>query len=198
MSNMMKLGRDHKGAVLLMLARAALEEAFGGPHLVAPREPWLLGRAATFVTLRTKDGELRGCVGSIEPHRALGDDVISTARAAAFRDQRFDPLAPEELDEVVLEVSVLSPMVPLPVRSESALIGALVPRRDGVVLEWGMHRGLFLPKVWESLSEPEEFLAHLKMKAGLAADFWSEEIRVHTFTTEEFSEAAGDEQAAEA
>ncbi|HVO30915.1 MAG TPA: AmmeMemoRadiSam system protein A [bacterium] len=178
---------ERKGPVLLWLARTAIEESFGGAPVALPRDPWLQEPRATFVTLR-KNEDLRGCVGSIEAHRPLVEDVMSAARAAAFRDNRFDPLDRSELVDVRLEVSVLSPLMDFPVRSEKEAIERLVPRRDGVIFSFGARRGLFLPKVWESLPDPQEFLEHLRAKAGLRPDFWSESVTLQTFTTEEFSE----------
>jgi AmmeMemoRadiSam system protein A len=107
---MIAVDRESRCATLLTIAREAIA---ADPSLQPPREwleEWLCNHAATFVTLRLA-GELRGCIGSVDPHRALGDDVAHNAHAAAFRDTRFPPLAPEEREHLAVEVSVLSPRV---------------------------------------------------------------------------------------
>lgn len=141
---------------------------------------------ASFVTLHL-DGRLRGCIGSIEARRALVSDVAENAYAAAFRDPRFAPLTGDEYPRVQISVSVLSPLSPIAFASEEELIGRLRPGVDGLVLEAEGHRGTFLPAVWESLPEPRRFLAELKRKAGLPADYWSDAVRVSRYTTESFS-----------
>jgi hypothetical protein len=140
---------------------------------------------ATFVTLQ-EDGELRGCIGSLEAHRPLVADIADNAFNAAFRDPRFLPLRAEDLDRLDIHISVLSPPAPLHFRDEADLLTQLRPGVDGLVLSAPGHRGTFLPSVWESLSRPEDFLRQLKRKAGLAADFWSPELRVERYTTEAF------------
>jgi AmmeMemoRadiSam system protein A len=187
------------GATLLRLARAALETSFDGGRVVVPREPWLDEMRATFVTLRRlQDGGLRGCVGSVAARRPLGEDVIASARLAAFHDTRFDPLTREELDLVCIDVSVLSPLAPWPAASEADARLTLDRTRPGVVLSYGSLRGVLLPQVWGSLLDAGEFLRHLKQKAGLPARFWSPAIELHTFTCDEFVEPGARPPRAEA
>lgn len=140
---------------------------------------------ASFVTLK-KHGELRGCIGSLEAHRPLVEDVANNAYAAAFSDPRFPPLSANELTEVDFHLSVLTPAVPMTFTSEADLLSQLRPGIDGLVLEDGIYRGTFLPAVWESLPEAAQFLQHLKLKAGLPADYWSETLTVARYTTESF------------
>ena len=140
---------------------------------------------ATFVTLHIA-GQLRGCIGMLEAIRPLVEDVAHNAYAAAFSDPRFPPVGKVELDRLEIEISILSPAVPLEFRSEEDLVGQLRPGVDGLILEDGFHRGTFLPTVWESLPEPREFLRQLKRKAGLSVDYWSPGIRVGRYTTESF------------
>jgi AmmeMemoRadiSam system protein A len=151
-------------------------------------EPWLLEPGATFVTLRRGE-ELRGCVGSIEAFRPLGEDVRRNAVAAALRDTRFPPLAPEELDEVEVEVTLLSPPEPMRFDSEADALAQLRPGEDGLLLSWGNHRSTFLPQVWESLPRPEAFLESLKRKAGLAPDFWHRDLRLSRYTAVHWCES---------
>lgn len=136
---------------------------------------------ASFVTL-TLEGDLRGCIGSLEAHRPLIDDVKANAQAAAFEDPRFQPLTAAELEQVEVEVSVLSPPKPLPGGlSEDQVIEALTPGVDGVVLRYGPYRATYLPQVWDQLPDPRTFLATLKNKAGLPSDFWAPEMQVETY-----------------
>lgn len=140
---------------------------------------------STFVTLR-KAGRLRGCIGALEPTRPLVQDVAMNAFAAAFRDPRFPPVTTRELPEVEIHLSILSPIEPLQARSEADLLHQLRPGIDGLIFEEGERRGTFLPAVWGSLPSAGEFLAQLKAKAGLPADYWSETVRAYRYTTEEF------------
>ncbi len=140
---------------------------------------------ACFVTLHRND-ELRGCIGSLEPRRSLVGDVAENAFAAAFRDPRFLPLSSEEWNDLDLEISVLGPAEPMTFSSESDLLGQLKPGKDGLVLEERGQRSTFLPLVWESLPDPGQFLQHLKLKAGLAPDYWSDTIRFSRYETEAF------------
>jgi len=141
---------------------------------------------ASFVTLK-RQGQLRGRIGSLVALTPLAEDVSENAYAAAFRDPRFNPLQAYEMEGLELSISVLSQPQPLHFSSEQALLEQIRPGVDGLILEQGHHRGTFLPSVWEQLPEKREFLLHLKQKAGLPADFWSDDIRVSHYHTEEFS-----------
>ena len=141
----------------------------------------LQAQRATFVTL-LRQGDLRGCIGTLEARRPLVVDVAENAFAAAFRDPRFPPLTAAEFAGVEIHLSILSPATPLHFVSEDDLLGQLRPGVDGLILTWHGHRGTFLPSVWESLPVPRDFLDHLKMKAGLPADFWSEDLCVERYT----------------
>jgi AmmeMemoRadiSam system protein A len=178
------------GTQLLSIAARSIEATLGLAS-AAPPDPATLGPAlgawrASFVTL-TVDGALRGCCGSLEPLRPLALDTWRNARAAASLDRRFVPLAPADWRAAGLEVSVLTPQVPLAVRSEAELLGQLVVGRDGLVLEWRGQRTTFLPKVWEQLPEPLDFLRHLKHKAGWDPGFWAPDLRVWRYETESVS-----------
>jgi hypothetical protein len=179
---------DERGDVLLAHARHAIETLFeprGTRHL--PDAAFLDAPGATFVTLR-RYSELRGCIGSLEADRPLREDVATNARAAALRDPRFAPLTKAELDGLSIEVSLLSPPQPMTFHDEDDVLRQLDATREGVLLEIGRHRATFLPQVWEQLPDARGFLRHLKAKAGLAADFWSSEIRVARYAVEKWSE----------
>lgn len=141
---------------------------------------------ATFVTLEI-NRRLRGCIGSLEPHRPLVIDVAHNSYAAAFSDPRFPPLTAPEKDSLEIHISILSLPTPMTFSSEADLLTQLRPGVDGLILEERGRRGTFLPSVWESLANPRDFLNHLRLKAGLPSDYWSPTIRISRYTTESFS-----------
>lgn len=177
-----------KGEVLLPLARATIARQLGLALTAREDAPFLQEIGASFVTLKYQ-GQLRGCIGSLEARRALVDDVKHNARSAAFLDPRFRPLSLREFDDIKVEVSLLSVPEPMAFRNEADLLAQLRPEVDGLILEHDGHRGTFLPQVWESLPAPREFFAHLKNKAGLPMDFWSDDVRVSRYTVEKWTEA---------
>jgi hypothetical protein len=138
---------------------------------------------ATFVTLQ-KHHQLRGCIGMLEAVRPLAEDIAENAFLAAFKDPRFPPLADSEFSELEIHISILTPAEPVSFTSEQDLVSQLQPGIDGLILEEGRRRGTFLPSVWEQLPEPEQFLRHLKQKAGFAPDYWSETIRIYRYRAE--------------
>jgi AmmeMemoRadiSam system protein A len=178
-----------KGSTLLKLARSEIGSKLGRSIPPPAHAGWLDEPGASFVTL-TRQGELRGCIGTLEAHRPLGEDVRENAVAAAFRDPRFMPLSRDEFEDIRVEVSLLSPTEPLLVKSEEEALARLRPNVDGVVLEYGHYRSTFLPQVWEQLPNPAEFLAHLKRKAGLSMDFWAEQVRLSRYTVSKWKEGA--------
>ena len=137
---------------------------------------------ATFVTLKI-NSNLRGCIGTLEAHRPLAADVIHNAHAAAFSDPRFPPLTENEFDKLELHISILNPAEEMEFSSEKDLKTQLRPGIDGLILTEGHSRSTFLPSVWESLTSADDFLCHLKLKAGLPANYWSETINFKRYTT---------------
>lgn len=178
-----------KGSTLLKLARSEIASKLG--HEVSPpaQAGWLAEPGASFVTL-TRQGELRGCIGTLEAYRPLGLDVRENAVAAAFRDPRFMPLSRAEFDDVRVEVSVLSPHEALAAGSEKDALAVLRPGIDGVVFEYAHYRSTFLPQVWEQLPDPAEFMAQLKRKAGVPMEFWAEGVRLSRYTVSKWKESA--------
>ncbi|RIZ68084.1 MAG: AmmeMemoRadiSam system protein A [Methylococcales bacterium] len=138
---------------------------------------------ASFVTLE-KNHQLRGCIGMLEAVRPLVKDIAENAFSAAFRDPRFPPLSRDEFKDIEIHLSLLTVPERLLFTSEQDLINQLQPAVDGLILEETYHRGTFLPSVWEQLPDPKTFLRHLKQKAGLPADYWSDNIRVYRYRTE--------------
>ncbi|GAC1518369.1 MAG: hypothetical protein NVS3B10_20270 [Polyangiales bacterium] len=181
-----------RGALLTELARASIAEALGGPRAPLPREPWAKQAAATFVTLHRDDGALQGCIGSLQPRRALADDVAQNAVAAALRDPRAAPLSLDEVATLTVEVSLLSPLQPVPTaggaHDEAAVVAALRPGIDGVVVRWHGMQGTLLPQVWTTVPDRADFLAHVKAKAQLPADFWAPDVEVLRYTLEKWSD----------
>lgn len=179
------------GHTLVGAARHSIAHALGlpSPHADAPpHHPALSQPGATFVTLLSADGELRGCVGRLEASRALGVDVRANACAAAFNDTRFAPLRAHEWHGLQVEVSLLDAPEPLAVRSEAEALATLRPGIDGVIFEWRGARATFLPQVWEQLPEPASFLATLKRKAGLPADFWAADVKLARYRVRKFKD----------
>jgi len=160
---------DEAGNTLLSIARGAIESDLLNKSSETKEAPWLSQSGATFVTL-TKNGELRGCIGSLEPARALGEDVAQNALGAAFRDPRFPAMSAAEWPQCRLEVSLLSTPKPLRFADEADLLAQIRAGEDGLILEADGRRGTFLPQVWEGISDKPVFLKELVRKAGLPAD----------------------------
>ncbi|WP_313952024.1 AmmeMemoRadiSam system protein A [Accumulibacter sp.] len=181
------MSTDPLGSALLVIARNAIAKHFGGAAQAVDPLPELDQAGASFVTL-TRGGRLRGCIGSLEAQRPLARDVAENAFAAAFRDPRFAPLGEQEFADARVEVSLLTPAEPFPVTSEADALARLRPGIDGLILTYARHRATFLPQVWESLADPREFLAELKQKAGLPADFWHEELALARYGAKKWKE----------
>ncbi|MEQ8257193.1 MAG: AmmeMemoRadiSam system protein B [Roseovarius confluentis] len=147
----------------------------------------LRGHGTSFITLQ-QDGRLRGCIGSLSAHQPLVRDVSDNTVKAASADPRFKPVTAEEVPDLRLKIAVLSPSAPMTFSGESDLLPQLTPYRDGLILRDGAKRGVFLPMVWDSLSDPVEFLTALKVKAGLPKDHWSDTLEIHRFCAESFAE----------
>ena len=182
----MSLNKEHQQR-LLDLAKSSIQHGLqtGRPLKInlADFPAELTEHRATFVTLRKHD-QLRGCIGMLEAVRPLAEDIAENAYSAAFKDSRFPPLEADELGELEIHLSILTPAEPVSFTSEQDLLTQLQPGIDGLILQEGHRRGTFLPSVWEQLPKPEQFLRHLKQKAGLAPDYWSENIRIYRYRTE--------------
>ena len=139
--------------------------------------------AAVFVTL-TENGDLRGCIGSMEPRMALADAVSFFAVSAAFDDPRFSPVTRNELPKIKIEISVLSPLKP------AASYAEVEPHKHGVYVKKGSRSGTYLPQVWEHFTTREEFLTSLCLeKAGLDANAWKEKsTALYIYTVDSFEE----------
>ncbi len=175
--------------ILLQLARESIRHGLDTDmplHLdMESFDDRLKQRGASFVTLYLEN-ELKGCIGTLTPFRPLALDVAENAFNAAFRDPRFPPLTKDEYERLTVSISVLSQPIPLEFNDEADLLRQLRPGVDGLILSAAGRRGTFLPSVWRELPDPQQFLAHLKRKAGLPADYWSPDIQVERYTTFEF------------
>jgi AmmeMemoRadiSam system protein A len=179
--------------ILLRLAREAMERGVKGESLPSLDEsvlpPMLREEGSSFITLTVR-GELRGCIGSLEPHQSLAQDVREHAVAAALKDPRFPPVSEEELNGIKIEVSRLTRPVPLEYQDANDLLSKLCPHVDGVVVRDGSYRrATFLPQVWEKIPDPAEFLSNLCYKMGVDPDLWRmKHLEVLTYRVEEFHE----------
>lgn len=183
-------GLQGLGRALLTQARHQIASALGLESPAPTEHPLLQQPGAVFVTL-TRQGRLRGCIGSLVATRPLGEDLRQHALNAAFKDPRFPPLTAEEWPDTEVEVSLLAPPEPFPVESEADACARLRPGKDGVILSWQGQRATFLPQVWEQLPEPRAFLAALKRKAGLAPDFWAADVQLQRYRVRKFVAAKG-------
>lgn len=179
---------DTLGLALVMTARHAIGAQLGRARNRWPEHAALAAPGATFVTL-FREGELRGCIGTLRAHRPLGIDVRVNAQAAAFHDPRFPALKDGEFEDLSVEVSLLSTAQPLDVADEAELLSCLKPGVDGVILEYAGRRATFLPQVWETLHDARDFIVELKRKAGMPGDFWSAAVNVSRYGVTKWKES---------
>ncbi|PKN15169.1 MAG: AmmeMemoRadiSam system protein A [Deltaproteobacteria bacterium HGW-Deltaproteobacteria-24] len=170
---------------LIHLAKEAIREFFLKTPLLHKEEwikqyPFLDQPKATFVTLML-NGQLRGCMGSLVAHRTLYDDLVSNAKAAAFKDPRFNPLSQEEFESIEVELSLLSEPQKLFYDSVENLKAKIHPNIDGVILHYGNHQATFLPQVWEQLPTFELFFEHLCAKAGVSVACLQDNAVIYTY-----------------
>ncbi len=182
----MSLNKENR-QTLLKIARQSIENGYktGYPLSVNLRDfpAELIQPRATFVTLE-KNHQLRGCIGMLEAVFPLVEDVSENAFSAAYKDPRFPPVQKSELAILEIHISVLSKPEPINFSSEQDLLTKVRSQVDGLILQDAGHKGTFLPSVWESLPDKQQFLRHLKNKAGLPADYWSDTLKVSRYTTE--------------
>jgi len=151
-------------------------------------DPALHKPGACFVTLHTiqtdhSEKQLRGCIGTLKAYQPLVTDIVERAYAAAMRDPRFPPVSAAELNQLELDISVLTPEVPIECSSEQELLEQLTPFRDGLSIEDGLLKATFLPSVWEQLPDKQDFLNQLRMKAGMTKHHWSNQFKAFKYQT---------------
>lgn len=187
--------QDAEAALVLDLAEGAIVDGLSGRPLTPP-DPTTLPAAlqeprGIFVTLRV-GGRLNGCIGSIHGADPLGQAVGRCARSAAFGDPRLPPLRHADLPSLTIEISLLSPLGPVTTGSRQELLDQLRPGIDGLLIAAGQRQGVFLPAVWDQLSDPEAFLDHLQLKAGIPVGTWPAGMQAWRFTAEKLRRRAGD------
>jgi len=185
--NVVSIYNKDEKQTLLNVAYSSIENGFDTKHAsiidIVNYSGNLLLERATFVTLYLND-ELRGCIGNLVARHSLIQSIANNAYAAAFQDPRFSPVTPAELKSINLSLSILSLPEPISFNSEEDLILQIRPGIDGLILQDGFKRGTFLPSVWSSLPDVKTFLQHLKQKADLPENYWSDTIQVERYTTE--------------
>jgi len=181
--------------IFIALAKAAIRVALNQPEDFNLEEalkkyPQLQEKGAVFVTLNTRHNhQLRGCIGSLQAYRPLYEDIISNAQAAALKDPRFPPLTVEELQNIQIEVSLLTEPKPLLYTNQEELKQKIVPMRDGVILKYHGYQATYLPQVWEQLPDFERFFSSLCMKAGLAGDCLKLHPDIEVYQVKKYEEA---------
>lgn len=145
------------------------------PEFVLPR--------ATFITLK-KDGHLRGCIGSLVAHRELFDDLVTNAKKAAFEDPRFRPVTIDELPNISLEVSLLTPPTLVPYENIDDLKSKIIVGVDGIILRQGNNQATFLPQVWEDIKDFDTFFTHLCQKARLDGNCLANHPQIYKYQAE--------------
>jgi len=178
-----------QGKTLLKYARSVLANQLDKVIQISPPDdPAFENLRGIFVTLK-QAGNLRGCIGNIEPVRTIKEGVAANAVSAAFHDTRFTPLSREELERVNISISILTEPEPLIYNDVEELCTKLQKGVDGVILRCGHNSATFLPQVWEQLPDPQLFLSHLSLKSGMSKDAWkSENIEISTYQVQNFAE----------
>lgn len=172
------------GPELVKFARARIEQEFGGPVAIRPEGAWTTEKRATFVTLRWRDGDLQGCIGTLEADRPIVADVAGNAVAAATRDPRGEHLVLDAIKDLDVELSILSPL------ERVGSFAEIRPGIDGVVLIYRGRRGTFLPVMWETFPDKDEFFRQLERKAGLPASYDPSQLEVWRYTATKFEDPA--------
>jgi AmmeMemoRadiSam system protein A len=172
---------------LRTLAANSIKEELGlKPTTIDTRDSIFREKSGVFVTLQ-KDNNLRGCIGSLTAQQSIVEGIKSHAKYAAFNDSRFSPVQEDELDDISIEISILTEPKPLKFTGSKNLLDLLQPDQDGVILRQGRYSATFLPQVWQQLPEPEQFMNHLAMKAGLPVDGWRQEgMEIETYSVIKF------------
>lgn len=173
---------------ILQIAKNAIYSKLGleneiSKYQVVKKTPEFVLKAATFVTLN-KNGNLRGCIGSLASHTELYEDLKQNAIKAAFKDPRFKPVTKEELKDITIEVSILTPAIKVEYDSFEHLCKKIIPNKHGVILKTPTNQGTYLPQVWESIPKPEDFLISLCQKAGMKKDCFKNKPEIFFYEVE--------------
>lgn len=179
-----------RASALFAVARESIRELLGLGSAPVRSEPWLHQPGACFVSLFVR-GELRGCFGDLIPEQTLFEAARNLAHLAA-RDPRSRPIAAGELDDLEIEISMLSPWEPLEFASEEDAARQIRPGRDGLVIDYGGREATLLPQWWHwrGYTDRGAYLRFLKRKARLAEEFWSPDIRLWRYEVQSSREPA--------
>jgi AmmeMemoRadiSam system protein A len=173
------------GSELVKFARERVRQELGGSVAVRPEGDWTGEKAATFVTWRWRDGDLQGCIGSLIARRPIVEDVAYNSVAAALHDPRTTPLhSQSQVDQLDVELSILSPLEPIRFDGEEDALAKIRPGVDGIVFIYDGRSSTFLPVMWERIPDVRDFMSQLKMKAGLPPRFWAEGVQLERYTAE--------------
>ncbi len=177
---------------LLKIAREAITRAVRNEQLkkikLQEHSQLLRDPGASFVTL-TMCEKLRGCIGVLEAYQPLISDVQEHAVAAAMADYRFPDVREEELQQINIEISRLTPVHLMDYSTHKDLVSKLQVNVDGVLIKAGGRKATFLPQVWEKVPDPEQFLSQLCLKMGAQPDLWRrKQLQVYTYQVEKFKE----------
>ena len=180
----------------LSLAKTSILEEFSKASLANyhPENKELLETKASFVTLKKRDilrNSLRWCIWSIMAYRPLYEDITQNAKAAAFKDPRFPPLTYEEVNELLIEISVLTTPEEKSFSSIEELLKFLKEKKPWLIINLDWYSATFLPSVWEEIENEEQFLIHLIYKAWLSPEYFVQNfsrVKIEIYFTIEFSD----------
>ena len=182
----MNITAKQKKALLALAENTIRERLSLATHLITLSDDFFQIKSGVFVTLH-KHNQLRGCIGSLSAQQTIVDGVRGHAINAAFQDHRFPPVSADELDDITIEISILTKPEPLEFIDASDVLKKLRVGTHGVTLYSGNHSATFLPQVWEQLPDPQEFLRHLSLKAGLNSSGWQEKgVKIDIYTVIKF------------
>lgn len=184
------IGKGSNGDELVRFARAKLAEELGGPPAARPREPWAEVPCGTFVTLRWSDGRLQGCIGNLEPRRAIADEVAHNSVAAGTLDPRAQRITLADVEQLDVELSILSPLERVEASTEAAARAQIEPGVHGVVFVHRGRRSTFLPVMWSRFDGMDDFMSALKEKAGYPPDFWDDDCHLYRYTADKHVDLA--------
>ena len=175
--------KNYHREFVLKLCKKSIEGGLNLGNSLPDKYPDVFNESgASFVTLE-KNGNLRGCIGSVIAHRSLFKDIVKNAHSAAFSDPRFSPLTIDELDDIEISVSILSKPQKIDFSTETELLDKLTPQKDGLIIRDENYQAVYLPDVWKVLPDKFEFLGSLKQKAGLPKNYFSESLEAFKFYT---------------
>jgi len=178
---MLHFSPEEKAELLDLARKTIMSKLEGYANYESTKNPRFLENRGVFVTLE-KNGELRGCIGNIESLNSIWQGIIDNAQAAAFEDPRFLPIQQEELNDLKIEISVLT-------KPEATNPEHIKPGVDGVVIRLGENKSTYLPQVWDHFKIKEDFLESLCVKAGLPENAWKDpKAQLFTYQVEKFRE----------